>query len=77
MNLYPMTAYQQKKMLVATVMLPKPMVTTIVLCSAASRVRFSRPCIANVMAARIKPNRKYFMVLLRLVVGLSHLISEG
>lgn len=77
MNLYPITAYQQKKMLVATVMTPKPMAIAMLLCSAASRVQFSRLCITNVMAARIKPNRKYFMMLLRLVMGISHLISEG
>lgn len=77
MNRYPMTAYPHRNMLVIPVVIPKPTVITVVLCSAASSVILNRLWMTSTSAARIKPNRKYFMMLLRLVMGISHLISEG
>lgn len=56
MNRYPMTAYQQKKMLVATVTIPKPMAITVVLCSAASSVILNRLWMTSASTTRITTN---------------------
>lgn len=55
--------YQQKKMLVATVTIPKPIATMLVLCSAASRVRFSKVSHTSASATRITTNMMRCMMM--------------
>ena len=63
MNLSPMMVYQQKKMLVATVIIPKPIATMMVLCSTASRVRFSNVSHTSASAVRITTNMMRCMMM--------------
>lgn len=66
-----MMVYHQKKMLVATVTIPKPTVITVVLCSAANRVRLSRVWMTSTSTTRITTNRKRCMMLTPLAVDYS------
>lgn len=77
MNRYPITEYHTVITLEISVITLKPVATTTVLCSAASRDRFSNVDVTITITAMMQINRKRCMMLTPLVVGLSHLISEG
>ena len=67
MNRYPMTAYPHRNMLVIPVVIPKPTVITVVLCSAASSVILNRLWMTSTSTPRITTNRKRCMMLTPLV----------